>query len=136
MKVYFGLVAAALSLANLNLPAQPVSVDTVMQKVSKGKPYVLVLLYAGKPAPADKAVAENLHLNHLVSLFQMEKDGKISIFGPVTNESSPLRGIIVFNDPDVEKARKELEADPYIRDGYLKFEAYSWFSIPGQQLPR
>lgn len=136
MKIRLIFTIAIFSLIIESLLAQPVTLDSVMQKVSKGRPFVLVLLYAGKPAPADKALAAKLHDDHLVTLFQLQKDEKISIFGPVTNESSALRGIIVFNDPDMEKAKKELEADPYIKQGYLKFELYNWFTIPGQQIPK
>jgi hypothetical protein len=64
----------------------------------------------------------------------MEKEGKISIFGPAVNDSR-LTGIIIFNTTDQSLIKKELEGDPYIKSGHLKYELYTWFSLPGQKLP-
>jgi uncharacterized protein YciI len=116
--------------------SQKLTLDSVMQKVSKGKPYVLVILKAGKALPPDQGLAQKLQSDHLVHLFQLEKDGKISVFGPVTNDTASVRGIIIFNSPDAAAARKELERDPYISQGYLRYDLYNWFTVPGQQIPK
>ena len=116
--------------------SQKLTMDSVMQKVSKGKPYVLVILTTGKPLPSDQGVVQKLQSGHLVHLFQLEKDRKISVFGPVTNDTASVRGIIIFNNPDVEAARTELDRDPYISQGYLRYDLYNWFTIPGQQIPK
>ena len=127
------LVSILLLTANIAL-AQKLTIDSVMHKVSKGKPFLLVFLKTGKPLPKDQAVVSKMQADHLVHLFQLERDGKISVFGPVSNDTSMIRGIIIFNSPDPEVARKDLDADPYIRQGYLEYELYNWFSIPGQKL--
>ena len=108
--------------------------DSVMAKIAKGKLYTLVFLKSGKKIPTKSQEAQQMQINHLINLFTMEQAGKISIFGPVTNDPK-LRGIIVFNSTDQEYIKRELENDPYIRAGYLKYELFSWFSIPGQKLP-
>ena len=136
MKLITALILLGAGIIGTNSYAQQITFDSVMQKVSKGRPFVLVLLKTGKALPADKAVVEKLHADHLVRLFQLEKEKKISIFGPVINDTTAVRGIIIFNDPDLQKARNELETDPYIKQGYLRFELYSWFSIPGQSIPK
>jgi uncharacterized protein YciI len=122
-------------LTSFTLSAQSITFDSVMQKVSKGKPFVLTLLMTGKALPRDQALVSKLQADHLVHLFQLEKDGKISIFGPVTDQDTNLRGIIIFNFTDLEKVKAELETDPYIKEGYLKYELYNWFTIPGQSIP-
>jgi uncharacterized protein YciI len=106
-----------------------------MQKVAKGKPYVLVILKAGKPLPADQVLVTKLQSDHLVHLFQLEKDKKISVFGPVTDQDATTRGIIIFNNSNVADAKKELDSDPYVKEGYLKYEVFNWFTIPGQTIP-
>lgn len=45
-----------------------------------------------------------------------------------------LVGIIVFNSTDKDFIKKELNNDPYIRAGYLKYDLLEWFSIPGQRI--
>jgi uncharacterized protein YciI len=116
--------------------AQQITMDSVMHKVSKGKSYVLVILKKGKALPADQGLVQELQSDHLVHLFQLEKDRKISVFGPVKNDTAAVRGIIIFNTTDTEAARKELESDPYISQGYLRYDLYKWFTIPGQQIPK
>lgn len=115
--------------------AQQVTIQDAMAKVSKGKPFTLVILRPGDVAlPADPKSAQKMQMDHLVNLFQMEKDGKISVFGPVMKDST-MDGIIIFNSTDKTTIKKELENDPFIKAGHLKFDMYDWFSIPGQKLP-
>lgn len=109
------------------------TVDSVMAKVAKGKIYTLVFLKSGKKIPQKTQAAQQMQIAHLTHLFTLEQQGKISIFGPVTNDPK-LRGIIVFNTTNKEKIMEELNNDPYIKAGYLKFELLDWFSIPGQKI--
>ena len=104
-----------------------------MAKVAKGRPYTLVFLKSGKRIPTKTEAAQQMQIAHLTHLFTMEQEGKISIFGPVVNDMK-LRGIIVFNSTDREYIKKELEEDPYIKAGILRYELLDWFSIPGQRL--
>lgn len=114
--------------------AQAITADSVMTKVAKGKPYTLVILKPGIPEPKDEKLVNKMQMDHLINLFQMEKDGKISIFGPVMNDKN-LTGIIIFNSTDITAIKKDLDSDPFIKAGYMKYEMYNWFSIPGQKIP-
>jgi uncharacterized protein YciI len=130
------IVAAVLLFGVLAAYSQSkLTVDSVMAKVAKGKMYTLVFLKSGKNIPTKSQAAQQMQINHLVNLFNMEQEGKISIFGPVMNDPK-LRGIIVFNSTDKEYIKSELNNDPYIRAGYLKFEMLDWFSIPGQRISK
>lgn len=111
-----------------------VPIDSVMAKVAKGKMYTLVFLKAGKSIPKKSQSAQQMQMDHLTHLFTLEKEGKISVFGPVMNDAK-LKGIIVFNSTDQEYIKKELSNDPYIKAGILKYELLNWFSIPGQRIP-
>ena len=129
------LFAVILVMSMLKLQAQEkITPEIVMQKVAKGKPFTLVILKPGLPMPKGSKDNDKLKMDHLVNLFQMEKDGKISVFGPVMNDST-MEGIIVFNSTDKESIKKELSNDPFIKAGYMKFELYNWFTIPGQKIP-
>ena len=107
--------------------------DSVMAKVVKGKMYTLVFLKPGKNIPKKSEADKQMQMDHLIHLFTMEREGKISIFGPVLRNED-LTGIIVFNSTDKEFIKNELKNDPYIKGGYLKYELLDWFSIPGQKI--
>ena len=107
--------------------------DSVMALVAKGRPYTLVFLKPGKKIPQKGSSAQQMQIAHLTNLFTLEREGKISIFGPVM-KNEDLIGIIVFNSIDKELIKGELKNDPYIKAGYLKYEMLDWFSIPGQTL--
>ena len=109
--------------------------DSVMALLAKGKSYTLVFLKAGKDIPKKGENAQQMQMEHLTNLFTLERQGKISIFGPVVKDEK-LRGIIVFNSTDKKYIKDELEKDPYIKAGILKYELLDWFSIPGQRIVR
>lgn len=106
----------------------------IMQKVAKGKPFTLLILFAGDPVPDDDNLVNQMQLEHLAHLFTMEEEGKCSVFGPISNHEE-LHGIIIFNTVNKENIHKWMEHDPYIKAGHLKYELYDWFTIPGQKIP-
>ena len=107
--------------------------ETIMQKVASGKPYTLLHLLPGKAMPEDENLVNQLQLAHLAHLFTLEQQGNISVYGPVSNNAK-LRGIIVFNTNDHEAITMLMATDPYIQAGYLRYELFDFFSIPGQTL--
>ena len=109
------------------------SPQEIMDKVSKGKPYTLLLLKTGEALPEDETLQKELQMGHLAHLFNLEEEGHISVFGPI-NEGGELEGIIVFNTTDLEVIKSLMSTDPYVKDGYLKYELFQFFSIPGQRL--
>lgn len=115
------------------MPQQTWTAETIMQKVAGGKPYTLLHLLAGKALPEDENLVNQMQLAHLAHLFTLEEQGNISVYGPVVNNTK-LRGIIIFNTNDHESIALLMATDPYIRAGYLRYELFDFFSIPGQQL--
>lgn len=108
--------------------------DEIMQMVTKGKAYTILLLLTGDQAPPqDEQLAASLQMQHLAHLFQMESEGKSSVFGPMTNDPH-LRGLIIFNTTNKEDIHRWMADDPWIKGGYLKYELYDWFGIPGQKV--
>lgn len=108
--------------------------EDIMQKVAVGKPFTLLILFAGDPVPDDDIVVNQMQLAHLAHLFNMEDEGKCSIFGPISNHEE-LHGIIVFNTINRDEIHQWMADDPYIKAGHLKYELYDWFTIPGQKIP-
>ena len=109
------------------------SPQEIMDKVSKGKPYTLLTLKTGEALPEDETLQNELQMGHLTHLFRVEKEGHISVFGPI-KDGGELNGIIVFNTTDLEEIKNLMSTDPYVKDGYLKYELFQFFSIPGQKL--
>lgn len=116
------------------MEVQAISPEWIMQKVATGKPFTLLLLMAGKEEAMEKERADALQIGHLTHLFTLEREGHISIFGPVLNDTR-LRGVIVFNTTDKDQINGLMAEDPYVKEGYFTYELIDWFSIPGQQLP-
>lgn len=110
------------------------SAEEIMQKVGKGKPLTLLILFAGHPVPDDEQLVNQMQLEHLAHLFTMEEEGKCCVYGPISNHEE-LHGIIVFNTMDRGEIQNWMADDPYIREGYLTYELYDWFTIPGQMIP-
>jgi uncharacterized protein YciI len=134
MKKLLFIITSSMIAGLINGNAQ-ITQDTVMNKISKGRAYTLVLLKDSLPQTSSNTdEIKKMQMDHLIHLFQMEKEGKISIFGPAVNDTR-LTGIIIFNTVDQKEIKKDLEGDPYIKSGHLKYELYTWFSLPGQKLP-
>lgn len=110
------------------------SQEEIMQMVAKGKSYILLFLKTGTtPPPSDETEANRLQMEHLAYLFQMEKEGRSSVFGPIVGNET-LRGIIILNTSNKEEVHQLMADDPWIKAGCLTYELHDLFSIPGQRI--
>ena len=110
------------------------SQEEIMQLVSTGKPYTLLILKTGPtPPPADELEANRLQMEHLAYLFQLEKEGKSSVFGPITGNET-MRGIIIFNTANKEEVNQWMADDPWVKSGCLEYDLHELFTIPGQKI--
>jgi uncharacterized protein YciI len=108
--------------------------EEIMQVVGKGKSYTLLMLKTGPtPPPADEAESNRLQMEHLAHLFQMEKEGKSSVFGPIVGNET-FRGIIIFNTSNKDEIHEWMADDPWVKSGCLVYELLDLFSIPGQKI--
>jgi uncharacterized protein YciI len=89
-------------------------------------------LLPGKPLPQDENLVNQLQVAHLAHLFTLEQQGNVSVYGPINHPK--LRGIIIFNTNDHEAIAMLMATDPYVQAGYLRYELFDFFSIPGQTL--
>ncbi|TCZ73988.1 YciI family protein [Flaviaesturariibacter aridisoli] len=109
------------------------SPDEIMAKVSTGKPFVLLLLRAGRD-PMEGEDFGQLQMGHLQHLFGLQSEGKAHLFGPVTNEGD-LKGIIVLGTESKDEASAWMQGDPLCDRGIFVYELYDWFTIPGMGIP-
>jgi uncharacterized protein YciI len=111
----------------------PLTPEAIMAKVSTGKPYVLLLLKAGRD-PMPEEDFQQLQMAHLQHLFGLEAEGKAHIFGPVTTEGD-LKGLIIFGTADKDEVSAWMQGDPLCDRGIFVYELYDWFAIPGMGIP-
>jgi uncharacterized protein YciI len=107
--------------------------EDIMTKVSTGRAYVLLLLKNGRDLIGGEDF-QSMQMAHLAHLFNLESEGKIHIFGPVTTESD-LKGIIIFGTSSKDEVHEWMKEDPLCSSGLLTYELYDWFTIPGQGIP-
>ncbi|RYY40695.1 MAG: hypothetical protein EOO08_06080 [Chitinophagaceae bacterium] len=107
--------------------------EQIMAKVGSGKPFVLLLLKAGRD-PMESESFQELQMGHLQHLFGLEAEGKVHLFGPVTTEGD-LKGIIVFATASKDEASALMQGDPLCDRGIFVYELYDWFTVPGMGIP-
>jgi uncharacterized protein YciI len=112
--------------------------EEIMQSLSKAKMYTFVLLVNGpnyeQAEKADKAAMEKVQMEHLKYFFNLKKQGKVPIFGPFT-DGAKIHGIFIFNSDNKEDVKKMMDQDPQVKAGYTSYEMYSYFGLPGDNLP-
>jgi uncharacterized protein YciI len=84
------------------------------------KSYVFVVLERGEQAsalPEDKAA--ELQAAHLRHIFEMKATGGLGLAGPFRDDGA-MRGVLVFQHNDVDKAKRLVAQDPLVKAGRLK----------------
>ncbi|GAB4311318.1 MAG: hypothetical protein Kow00127_01260 [Bacteroidales bacterium] len=89
------------------------------------KRYVMAFLYRGD-STLDSAFRIELQRQHLDNIGRMAEEGKLVLAGPFL-DSTPLRGIYIFNTESIDEARQWTQTDPAIRAGSLKMELHPWY---------
>lgn len=99
----------------------------VMQK------YFIVFLKSGPTRSQNKEETKEIQKKHLAHLQKMADMGKTSITGPFGDDGE-IRGIVVYNTPTMEEARKLAEQDPAVKAGRLVVEVHPWWAAKGSTL--
>lgn len=110
-----------------------VSPDEVEFLVSKNRWFWLQLLMVGPNRDQDEATVERLQLAHVQHLWSLQRQGLLTLFGPV--DDPELRGIGVVLVETREEADALMADDPMVRAGRLVVEIRPWFTMPGASLP-
>ena len=105
--------------------------DEYMREMrGKAKPYTLVILH--KTAKLNEPGMDKVVWEHGRRNYQMRRDGKLSIVGPIRDESD-VCGFIIF-PAGPEEARTTMEGDPGVQAGIFAYETHPTVSFPGDAL--
>ena len=117
------LLSSSLSAAETAAPAPP----------PKLKQYVFGMLRKGPHRDQDEATAQKIQAGHIAHLEKCGKEGKLLIAGPFGDDGD-WRGILIYDVPTVDDARKLCDADPAVASGRLVCELHPWWAMPGAAL--
>ena len=108
--------------------------EDVQKRIAKGKQYCVFFYKAGPNRNLPEAEEKQLQMEHLRYLTQLQVEGKLVINGPILDDPA-LKGLGIFNIADKEEVKRLLDGDPKVKFGWLIYEVYSYFTIPGSCLP-
>ena len=111
-----------------------VSPAEVEHLVNQQRWFWLLLLKTGPNRDQDEATADRLQLAHLQHLFNLRRQGLLTLFGPV-EDAGELRGIGVVLVETREEAEALFADDPLVKAGRHIAEIRPWFTMPGASLP-
>ncbi|MEO8148790.1 MAG: YciI family protein [Bacteroidia bacterium] len=100
------------------------------EEESKMKQYWFVMLMRGEHRDQDSATVAKIQEGHIANIVRMAKEGKCLQAGPFGDDSN-WRGILILDVKDMDEVKKELEQDPAIKSGRLKYEAHPWWTQKG-----
>lgn len=113
----------------------PITDHYVQHIITTGRQFMVAILKAGPNQSIQEDSLENEQMAHLKYLFTLREEGKLPVFGPFYN-SGDLKGFCIFNTTSEAEVKSLMDADPHVKSGYLIYEVYSWFGIPGDTLPK
>lgn len=92
--------------------------------------YVVAFLKKAPEAKEGSAEDATLMAAHLANLRALVVSGDAVAVGPFADDGD-VRGLVVFRDMPVERARELLASDPFVRAGRLVVEAHPWWGPAG-----
>ncbi|WP_373072866.1 YciI family protein [Zeaxanthinibacter enoshimensis] len=95
--------------------------------------YFLVLLKRGPNRSENKQEADSLQSLHLQHMSRMYEEGYADLMGPFGDDGE-IRGIIIYNTPNLQIADSLANLDPLIRSGSLVAEIHPWWAGKGYGL--
>ena len=81
----------------------------------------------------NKEEANALQSAHLAHLSKMYDLGYADIYGPFGGDGD-IRGITIYNVPNIEMADSLANADPMVKAGRLVIEVHPWWAAKGFSL--
>ena len=92
--------------------------------------YTLLIFKSGtRPEGITQESLDKMQAGHLENLGRLFNEKKAPCAGPFDN-GGEYRGIVILELPK-EKVPAEFEADPFVKNGLLKIELYSWTAPKG-----
>ena len=98
------------------------------------KKYIMCFLKSGPKRSQSKEEAQIIQKGHLAHMDSLAQLGIISIAGPF-EDSSDVRGIVIYDLGTIEEAQKMTAGDPAVINGRLVPEFHPWWAAKGSVLP-
>jgi uncharacterized protein YceH (UPF0502 family) len=132
-------VAGAAGSAVAPAPASPTAIppgteitdDVMRAAMQHSRTYTLVVLREGPNR--NHTERQSLVWAHGRRNFELRRDGKLAIVGPVRDETE-LDGIGIFTTDEAE-TRELMDADPGVQAGIFVYDVHPVTSFPGDALP-
>jgi len=90
---------------------------------------LLIFKSGTRPEGITQEAIQEMQKGHMANIVRLWNDKKTPLAGPFEN-GGDFRGIIILTIPK-EKVAAELEQDPFVKNGLLKYELYSWMMPKG-----
>ncbi|AEH00808.1 YciI family protein [Lacinutrix sp. 5H-3-7-4] len=95
--------------------------------------YFMAFLKSGPIRNQNEEEATRLQKEHLAHLGKMYDLGYADISGPF-GDNGDLRGITIYNVPNLKMADSLANADPMVKAGRLEIEIHPWWAAKGYSL--
>lgn len=95
--------------------------------------YSFCILKSGPNRNHNDSLVKEIQKGHMDHINKLAEENKISLAGPFEN-GGEWRGILVFNTPDLEEAKRWASTDPAIKAGRLVCECTNWWAARGSKL--
>ena len=105
-------------------------VDEKTQDTILMQQYFIAFLKRGPVRSQDKEETARLQKEHLAHLGKMYELGYADISGPFGDDGE-IRGITIYNVPNLEMADSLANADPMVKAGRLVIEVHPWWAAKG-----
>ncbi len=92
--------------------------------------YFIAFLKRGPVRSQTQEEADSLQVLHLQHLGKMYELGYADISGPF-GDNGDIRGITIYNTPNLEMADSLANMDPMVRAGRLTIEIHPWWAAKG-----
>jgi len=100
----------------------PSTQDTILMQQ-----YFMVFLKSGPQRSQSKVEADSLQMLHLQHLENMFDLGYADISGPF-GDNGDIRGITIYNVPNINIADSLAKLDPMVKSGRLVVEVHPWWA--------
>lgn len=92
--------------------------------------YFIAFLKRGKNREQNEEESKRLQAAHLAHLGKMYELGYADISGPFGDDGE-IRGITIYNVPNIEMADSLAHSDPMVKAGRLEIEIHPWWAGKG-----
>jgi len=107
---------------------------TIADSTYHMKQYWFVLYTSGDGPALDSLTAAKLQAEHLAHQDEQGKRGLIVMAGPFGKNESGWRGMLLYDCDTEDEVRNQLDTDPFVRAGRLKYEIKPWYGAVGTRL--